>query len=122
MQAVKSGHYHVGCTRLFEISHRKQGVKKGDGLGESESVSHPNRYFERSWSLVKESKKSSSSPETEEREETKDGVKTLVDRRSELQKGSASTSNKMEEDDDEDLEFLLQEAQRAEDDAMAVDA
>lgn len=43
MQAVKGGHYHVGCTRLFEITHKKEGIKKGDGLGQGESVSHPNR-------------------------------------------------------------------------------
>lgn len=76
MQAVKGGHYHVGCTRLFELTHKKEGIKKGDGLGQSESVSHPNRcvtllpsllirlslilfclilfrYFERSWTIVK---------------------------------------------------------------------
>jgi DNA primase large subunit len=43
MQAVKGGHYHVGCTRLFELTHKKEGIKKGDGLGEGESVTHPNR-------------------------------------------------------------------------------
>lgn len=49
---VKAGHYHVACTRLFEITHN---VKKGSGLdGNGESVSHPNRYFERSWKLEQE--------------------------------------------------------------------
>ena len=31
----------------------KYDVKKGDGLGSGESVSHPNRYFERSRELEK---------------------------------------------------------------------
>ncbi|EPQ25975.1 uncharacterized protein PFL1_06430 [Pseudozyma flocculosa PF-1] len=55
LTAVKAGHYHVGCTRLFELTHRNRGVKKGAGLdGQGESVSHPNRYFERSWRLEHE--------------------------------------------------------------------
>lgn len=52
LNSVKAGHYHVACTRLFEITHR---VKKGAGLdGSGESVAHPNRYFERSWKLEQE--------------------------------------------------------------------
>ncbi|WFC97791.1 4-nitrophenylphosphatase [Malassezia yamatoensis] len=51
VQAAKAGHYHVACTRLFEITHAKQGVARGDGLGHGESVSHPNRYMEASWRL-----------------------------------------------------------------------
>jgi DNA primase large subunit len=52
MEAVKSQHYHVACTRLFELTHRDQGVKKGDGIGPGgESVSHPNLYTERSRQL-----------------------------------------------------------------------
>ncbi|PWN48323.1 DNA primase large subunit [Violaceomyces palustris] len=54
LSAVKQGHYHVGCTRLFELTHSKLGVKKGEGLGNGESVSHPNRYFERSWSKFRQ--------------------------------------------------------------------
>jgi DNA primase large subunit len=53
MDAVKSQHYHVACTRLYEIVHRDDGVKKGDGIGPGgESVSHPNLYTERSRALV----------------------------------------------------------------------
>ncbi|KAN0061169.1 DNA primase subunit pri2 [Thecaphora frezii] len=53
LAAVKAGHYHVGCTRLFEMTHRQYGVQKGAGLdGQGESVAHPNRYFERSWRLA----------------------------------------------------------------------
>lgn len=49
LATVKSGHYHVACTRLFEMTH---GVARGKGLdGKGESVAHPNRYFERSWKL-----------------------------------------------------------------------
>lgn len=52
LDATKSQHYHVACTRVFEITHaRKHDIKKGDGLGNGESVSHPNRYFERSREL-----------------------------------------------------------------------
>lgn len=52
LDATKSQHYHVACTRVFEITHAsKYDVKKGDGLGSGESVSHPNRYFERSREL-----------------------------------------------------------------------
>lgn len=52
LDATKSQHYHVACTRVFEITHaRKHDIKRGDGLGNGESVSHPNRYFERSREL-----------------------------------------------------------------------
>ncbi|KAE8259256.1 hypothetical protein A4X13_0g1154 [Tilletia indica] len=55
LTAVKAGHYHVGCTRLFELTHKGQGVKRGGGIdGKGESVSHPNRYFERSFALSRE--------------------------------------------------------------------
>jgi DNA primase large subunit len=49
---VKGGHYHVACTRVFEITHSRQGVKKGDGLG-GESVTHPNQYAAKSRELEK---------------------------------------------------------------------
>lgn len=46
LDSVKSSHYHVACTRVFEVTHS---LKKGDGLGkDGETVSHPNRYTERS--------------------------------------------------------------------------
>lgn len=46
LDSVKGSHYHVACTRVFEVTH---GLKKGDGLGkDGETVSHPNRYTERS--------------------------------------------------------------------------
>lgn len=49
---VKDNHYHVACTRLFEITH---GLARGKGLdGKGERVAHPNRYFERSWKLEQE--------------------------------------------------------------------
>ena len=52
LSAVKAGHYHVGCTRLFELTHK---VNKGSGLdGHGESVTHPNRYFERSYHMAQE--------------------------------------------------------------------
>ena len=33
MATVKAGHYHVACTRVFEITHAGAGVKKGEGVG-----------------------------------------------------------------------------------------
>ena len=48
---AKGEHYHVACTRVFEVTH---GIKKGDGLGGGDSVGHPNRYFERSRELERE--------------------------------------------------------------------
>ncbi|KZT58067.1 DNA primase, large subunit [Calocera cornea HHB12733] len=58
MAAVKGQHYHIACTRVFELTHAKYGVKKGEGLGTAngatETVSHPNRYAARSRELEKE--------------------------------------------------------------------
>ena len=53
MSTVKAGHYHVACTRVFEITHAHQGVKKGEGVGGGESVTHPNQYAARSRELDK---------------------------------------------------------------------
>ncbi|EGG12648.1 uncharacterized protein MELLADRAFT_51280 [Melampsora larici-populina 98AG31] len=47
----KSSLYHLSCTCVFEVHHKKYGVKKGQGVGQTESVSHPNRYFEASHKL-----------------------------------------------------------------------
>ena len=52
LASVQAGHYHVACTRVFELTHAAQGVRRGDGLGHGESVSHPNRYAEASWQLA----------------------------------------------------------------------
>lgn len=51
MNTVKAGHYHVACTRVFEITHAALGVKKGEGVGGGESVTHPNQYAARSREL-----------------------------------------------------------------------
>lgn len=51
MQIVKGGHYHVACTRVFEITHAKYGIKKDNGVGDGESVTHPNQYAARSREL-----------------------------------------------------------------------
>lgn len=50
MSHVKSSHYHVACTRVFELTH---GIKKGDGVGGGECVTHPNQYAARSRELEK---------------------------------------------------------------------
>lgn len=51
LDAVKNNHFHVACTRLFEVTHADKGVKKGDGVGQGESITHPNRYFDASRKL-----------------------------------------------------------------------
>jgi DNA primase large subunit len=53
VSTVKQGHYHVACTRVFEITHASIGVNKGDGVGDGESVTHPNQYAARSRELEK---------------------------------------------------------------------
>lgn len=40
MNSAKAGHYQIACTRVFEITHS---LKKGEGVGDGESVDHPNR-------------------------------------------------------------------------------
>ncbi|KAH9951925.1 DNA primase large subunit [Amylocystis lapponica] len=54
MNTVKVGHYHVACTRVFEITHGAVGVKKGEGVGGGESVTHPNQYASKSRELERE--------------------------------------------------------------------
>ncbi|WVQ69391.1 uncharacterized protein L199_007608 [Kwoniella botswanensis] len=51
LDSVKATHYHVACTRVFELTH---GIKKGEGLGGSESVAHPNKWTDRSRELERE--------------------------------------------------------------------
>lgn len=71
---VKGSHYHVACTRVFEITHSGAGgVKKGEGVGGGESVDHPNKWFDRSWELEKLAKGESASGGT-----TTNGVKKEV--------------------------------------------
>ncbi|KAJ7046717.1 eukaryotic and archaeal DNA primase, large subunit-domain-containing protein [Mycena alexandri] len=53
MATVKGGHFHVACTRVFEMTHSSSGVKKGDGVGSGESVTHPNQYAAKSMELAK---------------------------------------------------------------------
>ncbi|KAF9453209.1 DNA primase, large subunit [Macrolepiota fuliginosa MF-IS2] len=53
MATVDAGHYHVACTRVFEMTHAPHGVAKGEGIGGGESVTHPNQYAARSMELAK---------------------------------------------------------------------
>ncbi|TFK42657.1 eukaryotic and archaeal DNA primase, large subunit-domain-containing protein [Crucibulum laeve] len=53
MATVNAGHFHVACTRVFEITHASCGVSKGEGVGGGESVTHPNQYAARSMELAK---------------------------------------------------------------------
>lgn len=71
VKSAKDGHYHISCTRVFELQHAKLGVMKGDGLGGGDSVDHPNRYFDKSRQLVRDSK----AKEEKEEEGTGKGVK-----------------------------------------------
>lgn len=54
MHTVEAKHYHVACTRVFEITHASCGVKKGEGVGAGDSVTHPNQYAARGIELEKE--------------------------------------------------------------------
>ncbi|GAA5863634.1 hypothetical protein JCM3774_001198 [Rhodotorula dairenensis] len=60
LAATKAGHYHVACTRVFELQHAKlpggTSVPKGEGLGGGDSVDHPNRYFDASRKVIKEAR------------------------------------------------------------------
>ncbi|CAD6887808.1 unnamed protein product [Tilletia controversa] len=79
LTAVKAGHYHVGCTRLFELTHKKVGVKRGGGVdGKGESVSHPNRYFERSFGLSREGMEVDEEQEVKEEGEKRDPGENYV--------------------------------------------
>ena len=49
MNAVKQEHYHVACTKVFEVTH---GIPRGQGL-EGESVTHPNQYAAKSREIEK---------------------------------------------------------------------
>ncbi|KAI0797895.1 DNA primase large subunit [Abortiporus biennis] len=53
MSAVKQNHFHVACTRVYEITHANYGVKKGEGVGGGESITHPNQYAAKSRELEK---------------------------------------------------------------------
>ncbi|KAF7291069.1 Rsec15 protein [Mycena chlorophos] len=54
MKTVKDNHFHVACTRVYEITHASGGVKRGEGVGGGESVTHPNQYAAASMALAKE--------------------------------------------------------------------
>jgi DNA primase large subunit len=53
MASVKTSHFHVACTRVFELTHSSYGVSKGEGVGGGECVTHPNQYSSRSMELDK---------------------------------------------------------------------
>ncbi|CAK9786892.1 DNA primase, large subunit [Cutaneotrichosporon oleaginosum] len=51
MDSVKASAYHVACTRLFEVT---RGIKRGEGVGGGESVTHPNTFTKRSQEIESE--------------------------------------------------------------------
>ena len=55
MNTVRNKAYHVACTRIYEITHARQNVRKGDGIGSGESVTHPNQYAAASRALERAS-------------------------------------------------------------------
>jgi len=67
LRAVEMRHYHVACTRVFELTHH------GEGLGDGESVTHPNKYAARSRELEKEREAKNNAGKDEDME---DPVKT----------------------------------------------
>jgi DNA primase large subunit len=56
MELVKKSHFHVACTRVFEITHSRFGIRNGEGVGGNESVTHPNQYAAKSIELEKAQK------------------------------------------------------------------
>ena len=50
LSSVRTQHYHIACTRVYEITH---GLRKGEGFGGDETVTHPNEYCQRSRELEK---------------------------------------------------------------------
>jgi DNA primase large subunit len=44
MNLVRAQAYHVACTRVYEITHATQNVRKGNGIDSGETVTHPNQY------------------------------------------------------------------------------
>jgi DNA primase large subunit len=51
MNMVRAEAYHVACTRVYEITHATQNVRKGDGIGSGETITHPNQYARASMAL-----------------------------------------------------------------------
>jgi len=58
MNTVRAQAYHVACTRVYEITHARQNVRKGDGIGSGETVTHPNQYAAASRALERASEES----------------------------------------------------------------
>jgi DNA primase large subunit len=56
MNMIRAEAYHVACTRVYEITHATQNVRKGDGIGSGETVTHPNQYAGASMALDRASK------------------------------------------------------------------
>lgn len=56
MNTVRAKAYHVACTRVYEITHATQKVRKGDGIGAGETVTHPNQYAAASRTLERAGK------------------------------------------------------------------
>lgn len=52
MASVKTQHYHVACTRVFELTHSSFGVSRGGGIS-GENVTHPNEYAAKSMELAR---------------------------------------------------------------------
>ena len=66
MSAVKQGHFHVACTKVFEVTH---GLPRGQGL-DGESVTHPNQYAAKSREMEKAKLEASGGVKTEVKDES----------------------------------------------------
>ena len=55
MHSVRVQAYHVACTRVYEITHATKSVRKGDGVGSGETITHPNQYASASRALERAS-------------------------------------------------------------------
>ncbi|KAH8117327.1 DNA primase, large subunit [Phellopilus nigrolimitatus] len=65
LNAVKQEHFHVACTKVFEVTHN---IPRGQGL-DGESVTHPNQYAAKSRELEKAKQEASGVTKTEPKEE-----------------------------------------------------
>lgn len=50
MELVQGKHYQIACTKFFELTRPKEGVEGEGNPPQVENISHPNNFFEMSFS------------------------------------------------------------------------
>ncbi|RUS16956.1 DNA primase large subunit [Endogone sp. FLAS-F59071] len=50
MELVQGKHYQIACTKFFELTRPKEGVEGEGNPAQVENISHPNKFFEMSFS------------------------------------------------------------------------